>query len=604
MQNLKTRQTAKHYPLPERIGLPEFFVGREKELSQMHLWMERIPRQAFKSRAILARKKSGKTAIVQRLFNQLWSAGDGGSDNPWDAEIVPFYYEIRDRAIWLPNFALHYYQTFASQYISYLERDPSLVRHLLTLEKIQEYGEKKGISVFVDDAKELLKANKQEDGDLMWETAYSAPHRFAGVYGKPVVVILDEFQNISHYIFRDETCQKYRDETMAGSYHEHSESKIAPMIVTGSYVGWLVNVIDKYLEAGRLKYWTFSPYLTEEEGLQTVYKYAEHFQEPITHAAALSINRLCLSDPFFISCVIESDYEGRDLTNEQSVIETVYFELSSRKSEMGKTWSEYINLSVDRINDQHAKNMLLLLCKYPDREWTHLEIKKELNLDLPPKAILKRLIELHKADLIDEGVSDIAFKGLKDGTLYLILRNRFEAEIRSADFDLRDDFREQYALLKKENRSLRGRLNYLSGKIAEDLFATELRTRKRVSLATYFSGINASNPAEATPLNFKEVRSRVLVQRPDGKNCEIDIKAESDQDRTLLIEVKKRQTPTTLAMVEDFWEKVETYAQRYPHKTILAGFLSLGGFDEKAQAYCREKGIGTATEIAFQQTDW
>jgi hypothetical protein len=46
-------------------------------------------------------------------------------------------------------------------------------------------------------------------------------------------------------------------------YHSLAESKIAPMLVTGSYAGWLLKVISQYLEAGRLSQIRFYPYLTD-----------------------------------------------------------------------------------------------------------------------------------------------------------------------------------------------------------------------------------------------------------------------------------------------------------------------------------------------------
>ncbi len=57
------------YPLPERIGEPELLVGREKEFNLFHKWIERIPKRLSKSKVILARRKSGKTALIQRLFS-------------------------------------------------------------------------------------------------------------------------------------------------------------------------------------------------------------------------------------------------------------------------------------------------------------------------------------------------------------------------------------------------------------------------------------------------------------------------------------------------------------------------------------------------------
>ncbi len=70
------------YPLSEKIGDPDLFVGREKEFRLLNKWLNNIPKRLSKSRVILARRKSGKTALVQRIFNQLWSE---------NGPVIPFY---------------------------------------------------------------------------------------------------------------------------------------------------------------------------------------------------------------------------------------------------------------------------------------------------------------------------------------------------------------------------------------------------------------------------------------------------------------------------------------------------------------------------------
>ncbi len=70
------------------------------------------------------------------------------------------------------------------------------------------------------------------------------------------------------------------------------------------YSRWLTDISDKYLEVGRLTEISMKPYLTPEEGLQAVYKYAEFYREPITNEMAILIIQLCMSDPFFIANVI------------------------------------------------------------------------------------------------------------------------------------------------------------------------------------------------------------------------------------------------------------------------------------------------------------
>lgn len=216
------------YPLPEKIGVPELFVGREQEFANFNQWVQGIARRISKSRVILARRKSGKTAFMQRLFNQTWSE---------NGPVIPFYLDIGDSKWWYPNFAIHYYTTFATQYISFRERDPAMVRQPLPLEEIRAYGVTAGNKVLVADVDSLLKNRDGGWYDLMWYTAYTGPHRMASVYEQRVLVMLDEFQNITQYIHRDEACLNKPDEDMAGSFHSPSESKYAPMLVTGSYVG-------------------------------------------------------------------------------------------------------------------------------------------------------------------------------------------------------------------------------------------------------------------------------------------------------------------------------------------------------------------------------
>jgi hypothetical protein len=181
--------------------------------------------------------------------------------------------------------------------------------------------------------------------------------------------------------------------------YDISESKIAPMLVTGSYVGWLMMIISKYLQAGRLKQIRMYPYLTNEEGLAAVYQYAEFYNEPITNETAVQINELCLSDPFFISCVIQSEYDDKELMTSEGVINTVHYEISDRNSEMSKTWNEYLQLTLQRVNDRNAKNILLFLSEHADRDWMPSELKKELSLDLEINQIQKKLEILSEASV-------------------------------------------------------------------------------------------------------------------------------------------------------------------------------------------------------------
>ncbi|MCP4107865.1 MAG: hypothetical protein GY749_20360 [Desulfobacteraceae bacterium] len=574
------------YPLEEKIGNPDLLAGREKEFQNFRKWIDNIPKKLSSSRVILARRKSGKTSFVQRIFNQLWTE---------NGDIIPFYFDIAENNIWYPNFAIKYYRAFASQYISFLERDENLVNRHLSLEEIREYGLKKSIKPLADDVTLLLQ--EKEVGGLhgsMWDTACSAPHVFASVFNKRFLVMLDEFQNVSQYIYPDPLFQTSPIKSLPGSFHSLSESKIAPMLVTGSYVGWLLEICGKYLQGGRLSEWHMNPYLTPEEGLQAIYRYAQVYNEPVTNETSLLINRLCMSDPFFISCVMQSNYEDRDLTTKEGVVRTFDYEIADRRSWMSKTWSEYIQLTLHKVNDKHAKSMLLYLSKHSDRYWTHRELKRKLQIDLDLDDIYRKLLLLVEADVIEWGRSDIDFRGLQDGTLNLILRNRFGKEINGFVPDLKQEAQEQIRELEREKKRLQGMLNNISGKFAESQLAISFRSKKRFVLSDYFTGIS-----DTARLNIVNVRQRVPIQRENGKNMELDIVAESDCGRVAVVEVKKWKTRIGKIIAEDFAEKLEVYAKTVPDRTILPGILSLGGFTEEALQYCKDRGIGTAEQIAF-----
>jgi hypothetical protein len=585
MQLSQLPATAMQYPLTERIGAPDLFVGRVHEMQDFHKWIETMPRLLAPSRALLARRKSGKTAFVQRLFNQLWSA---------NGQVIPFYFSVPETELWYPTFALLYYRTFATQYISFLERDAQLVRSQLSMEQIRAYGASHGVTSLVEDVDSILHDEKEGHMGLMWDRVYRAPHRTASIYDQRILVMIDEFQYLATNIKANADLSGEPVESMPGSYHEVSESRVAPLLLTGSYVGWMREIMRKYLEPGRIDVFDFSPYLTEEEGLLAVYTYAEALQVPITNETAVQINTLCQADPFFISCVMNSRYPQRDLTTTQGVIETVNHTIANRRSFFSRTWAEYIEKTVKRINDQYGKHILLHMSKHNDRDWTARELKQVLQLKEDEITIQNKLLSLVKGDLLEQGDADIDFRGLQDGTLNLVLRHRFEKEILHHEPDMIGDFNAEVATLTKENQTLRGKLNHIKGQLTEVQFANTLRSRKRFRLADFFAGAN-----DDQPLNLLDVQTRVMLQRPDGGKKEVDIVAQTSDERVLLVDVKNQQEKPNHETVEDFLEKAALYQSQNPGKTLLLAFLSLGGFTEKALELCRHHGIAWTTELQY-----
>ncbi|MEM7534072.1 MAG: hypothetical protein AAF639_17955 [Chloroflexota bacterium] len=275
------------------------------------------------------------------------------------------------------------------------------------------------------------------------------------------------------------------------------------------------DIMRRHLRAGRLSRRFISPYLEEDEGLDAVYKYAEVYKVPISNDTAYNINDLCGYDPFFISCVIQSDCPEKDLTKPKGVTATVDYEVQTPTSELADTWYEYIQDTVKRINERSGKQILLHLSKYNDRTWTPKQLKEALHLEDDENSIHEKLIALAKGDLIQDHSVSIRFQGLKDGTLSLILHHHFAEEIKDYQPDLRADFEKKLAQSEAKRRSIQNKYNDLVGKTAEHYLATQMKTRKRFKLSAFFNDVPTGDPYDKR-LNMHDVRTRVYIQREDG----------------------------------------------------------------------------------------
>ncbi|MDJ0836308.1 MAG: hypothetical protein QNK37_07295 [Acidobacteriota bacterium] len=579
--SLKIKQMK--YPLKERIGAPDLFVERVAETAEYHKWFAGIPKMISKSRVILARKKSGKTAFMQRLFNQLWSA---------DGQVIPFYLEIVERKVWYPYLAINYFQVFASQFISFRERNSNPARVPLSLEAIADYGREHQIDILERIATELPALFEKGLHDYMWDLAIHAPHRLASVHDLRFVVMIDEFQNLSHYVYTDKD-KKNLDETIPGSYHELSESKIAPMLAAGSAVGWLIEAIDTYLEAGRLGKRWMSSYLTDEEGLEAVYRYAEIYEEPITNEAAVFLNMLCFSDPYFIACAVRSSCPERDLTTLEGVARVVDFETGNEHAELSQEWETWLDRSLSRINERHAKKILLYLTRLADEQFTPKILKERLALPISEEEIHQKLEMLRKAELIHAARTEYRYYALKDGTFYMLLKQRFKDQLAELDPEAELGIQEELARVRQEKKSLQGKLNNLAGRFAEMQLENDMRTRKRFKPSVYFDGIEDDREFE-----IARIYPRYVVQAPDGEGGEVDLRIDGTDNRTLLIEVKKHEDPITASIVETLIERVATFKNENPDRDVVPCILATGGFRKDALDAC-EGIIGTATSINY-----
>ena len=538
------------YALPELIGNTDLFVGRKKEFDYfLGEWYERLMGNIARSQAIVARRKKGKTAFLQRLFNILWSKPTSG--------VIPFYYVIMDKHTLLSAFAEDFFTHFIGQYLSFRDRREEHLSYPLSFEKLAPFVES---DLHLKDAYETMVIKKQEDDwDGMWNLASRLPAALATVKKKKIVQIIDEFQNINAYIY------DYRGERidpLSGTYLDLAEKREAPLIVSGSEVHGLLEIVRRLtarFEENVLEN------LPEEEAKEAIWKYAEVFRTKINDIGVGKLWNLTRGDPLYIYALFSSKHNTKkDYVQEDNIIEVYTQEITSGL--IFKTWGEYIAKIFVEVNKRNAKRLLLYLFQAGE-ERTRAQIIKDLNLDMTDADLETKLQKLIKADLISQGETNFDYKIAKDKTYELVFRRLYQKEI---DYFVPD--------IKKELRQEMGRTSYEKGKFREYL------VRERIKKPFNLKDL-AENGIDLT------IKPKTILERETVKvglrDREIDLIVKGNVE--LWIDVK--DTKGKYGKREaDRWVEIKNLIKEKSPKILFAAF-SQSGYTSSAKELLVLNGI-------------
>ncbi|MCP4402692.1 MAG: hypothetical protein GY801_36000, partial [bacterium] len=269
--------------LKEKIGNPELFTGRKQELTFYLTWIEHITRESSQSSAILSRRKTGKTALLQRLYNLTFEKNIG---------IIPFYYEVREGKQWVVEFCKDFFLTFIFQYIAYTTRNADYVtlsqQEGKTFRHAAEIAEQEGLAYLVDEFRNVESSIAEGHTNLLWGAVRDLPWTLAAKRRESIVQIIDEFQYLNSEMYWDEAKTNLADD-LASGYMRTAEYKNAPLLVSGSWVGWLSHLLNRM--TGRFKI-DFLEHLPIDEAVEMVFKYSQLEQVPVTDASAFLIAQI------------------------------------------------------------------------------------------------------------------------------------------------------------------------------------------------------------------------------------------------------------------------------------------------------------------------
>ena len=564
--------------LEEKIGNPALFTGRKKELDSLLKWVDKIRLKISKSKAIISRRKTGKSAVMQRLFNMVFDQND---------QVIPFYFEIREHSQWIVEFSKEFFFTFMSQYLAFHSRNPEYFNYINDYSALIDAAKKEGLDYLVKQIKKFEHSEKNGEIDSLWHIARETPRTIAQYKDERVLQIIDEFQFINRYIFRDKAC-KDCIANLAGSYLHTAEYKNAPMLVSGSWVGWLMDDLNKMLP-GRFIIDDFGN-MPKNEAIEMALNYSEIENIPITYETACIMADITEGNPFYISALFQSVYPQKDFSTKDGVLDVLDFETLDKRGGIRGTWMEYIHSATDRINDANGKKIILYICK--QKEATRDEIKNDLNLSMTDRELEKRLKAFVKADIIEQGTSNFIYYAVADNIFDKVFRGVYQEEI---DGFTPEKIKNEYRTLYKK---LQGRFNKYKGEFSEYVIMNHLKHRAYKQNDLYLSMM------ENRPVDFQFVEYSTIwsysASPVHKKDLQVDVFAKAkDGQYSLIGEVKNRKAKFSLKEAQAFFEKASEVKTLENIDQAVVFVFSANGFYKNALKFFGDNGIAWSQDNRF-----
>jgi len=501
------------YALPEIIGNTDLFVGRKKEFDFfLGQWFLDLEKNFAQNQAIISRRKKGKTAFLQRLFNIFWS---GCLTENKSITVIPFYFSIQDTPVKLGSFAENFYTQFLKCYLSYTRKEPELLALEFDLFQLEPYMDDEYI---IKTYEAFQKSRKEDNWEKMWQLASRLPASVARLKNLKILQIIDEFQNINGFIYnqREETIHQ-----MSGTYMQVAEFREAPMIVSGSEVHWLLRIVSSL--TGRFQVYNLEN-LPEEEAKEAIERYATFRNTKINEEAKENIWRLTEGDPLYIKALFLSRFRTQtDYTIKDNIVE-VYEREIEKGGEIYWTWMEYMLKTFQSVNKINSKRIMLYLFNQ-GQERTRDQIKKDLNLPYTDEELEEKLEALIGGDLISHGASHFDYKITEDMTYDWVFRNMYQKEI---DHFVPD--------ISKEIKRAMGKENYMKGKYQEFLIKEQFKKPFKLNEMTENGENITIHPEKIEERFFKKIGLKtyeidllITAKKPTKTTIYIDIKNKKDK---------------------------------------------------------------------------
>ena len=238
------------FPIEECMEYDEF-TDRVELLRELEAWIKNVRYKRSGSTSIISPRRLGKTVLLERLVNTVFFKPE--------YQVAPIYLSMGLEKMTLNEFIIYYAETFLRQYIAYCLQDPELyktepfsLKNLMELETNHSdvINAQNKFQNFIN----YFESNQNDSCINNWRHVVRLPELIAGSSDTYAAIIIDEFQEMKFtaYDMPNTLFNEFKakgqliDEgavDLTSSYRRLSQSRVAPMLVSGSAVTMIFKTV-------------------------------------------------------------------------------------------------------------------------------------------------------------------------------------------------------------------------------------------------------------------------------------------------------------------------------------------------------------------------
>jgi len=567
------------FPIEECMAYEEF-TDRVELLRELETWIKNIRHKRSGSTSIISPRRLGKTVLLERLVNTVFLKPQ--------YQVAPIYFSMGLEKRTLSRFIWQYVETFFRQYIAYCLQDPKLyqeesisLKNLIEIETnnddIKHAQER--IHQFIN----LFETYQFEDGSIeLWTKVIRIPEQVARYSNTYAAIIIDEFQemksiayDMSNALFNEFKAKRQLiDEGAAdltASYRRQSQSRVAPMLVSGSAVTMIFKTVMGGPLGGRFGFTYVKP-LSIPDGVTLLFHLIRIYRSDLSIQPEMAFyaSSQVGGHPYYLYCLVHSKFEQK--FDSREVIDAL-IEYETTEGKIFGFWQTHFQTNrhyINEDNDQElGKKIMYCFIQYNNQPVGIEEIAKKLNVS--KNAVEEKIEKLYLADLVWRTKG--RFYAFNDICLMRYIKFVYEQDLKDLD---------------KIDLSLQSKYNVLKGRFLENVVQVTMMKFNNDEIQGEWLGKKGKI---VLPL-FNVVDTR-QVKTSSTKSYQIDVFARRNKT-TWLCECKYTKTKMGMNQVK----KLERAADATMREAAEMGatlpeiqmwLISTGGFTDTVLKYVKNR---------------